>query len=482
MIHAELDELPVFCEKCGYHLNALPATVCAACALVGLRCPECGHRQHANSARPAVLRAVGRLRGLCFFLAAVVRLALCALAGGIWMVVGIEWSRIAPSPQYVWGHPSYVLLALGAVVTGLGLRLVLVPAAWRLLPILAAIVIPAGAYIAGVCSARWADPVLAARVWTFSLTVLPWMIVGSAMGAWHMRLWTWAMWPAPAQWLLGRWRTCRAMPRIDLDRANPPRQTLLGEPLPLFCERCAAPIHSQPIEHCGECSLPAVACPQCAHHTAVRSVRPVLEQVLARVTANTLHLLTFVSVTVLYIALFGWFVFGYETLQSTARFYGADGNKYYGYYAESFWIECMIAAAFAGVFGFCWRLILLRWRWGLLTGLAAGGITAGAMVAGACYYLLSRHGAGSTGAIFLSYEFLRAVLAVTIAVILGCASGWPILRGFIQLVTPKRLSTRLLSWRQSGLSAELIVMYSDTLPMPAPNSLRATAPATADAS
>lgn len=430
--------------------------------MVGLRCPECGHRQHANSARPAVLRVVGRLRGMWLFVAGLGRLGLCVLAGFIWMVVGTEWSGTFGSPRQVLHNDSYVLLALGAVLTGLGLRLVLVPAAWRLLPILGAFLIPAGALAGGLYIQRWNSHAVPLRLWTASVTVFPWLIVGAVIGGWHMWLCSWAMWPASAQLLLDRWRRCRAMPKIDLDRADPPQQTLLGEPVPTFCERCAAPIHDQPVQPCGECSLPVMTCPHCGQYTAVRSVRPVLEQALARVSANLLHGITFISVTVLYLALFGWFVFGYETVRSVGNLYG-DKGQMGSYYEQSLWTECLIATVLAGVFGFCWRLVLLRWRSGLLTGLTSAGITGLVMLAGGSYCVLSRDDGTRTSVFTLfSYEFARAMLAVLVALTVGCASGWLILRLFIQLFTPKQLSTRLLAWRQSGRWAELIAMDGQT--------------------
>jgi hypothetical protein len=64
-MHARLgEELPVFCERCGYSLHGLPQIRCGACHVLHFSCPECDHHQPINTLRPAVQRALGRLRAL----------------------------------------------------------------------------------------------------------------------------------------------------------------------------------------------------------------------------------------------------------------------------------------------------------------------------------------------------------------------------------------------------------------------------------
>lgn len=58
------EELPIFCERCGYSLNGLPHLRCAACTVLHFSCPECDHHQPINTLRPAVQRLLGRLRAL----------------------------------------------------------------------------------------------------------------------------------------------------------------------------------------------------------------------------------------------------------------------------------------------------------------------------------------------------------------------------------------------------------------------------------
>src|SRR5437763_3949653 len=58
------EELPIFCERCGYALHGLPQTVCSACSIRQFHCPECGHHQPINTLRPAAQKLLGRLRAL----------------------------------------------------------------------------------------------------------------------------------------------------------------------------------------------------------------------------------------------------------------------------------------------------------------------------------------------------------------------------------------------------------------------------------
>src|SRR5258705_2215230 len=62
------EELPIFCERCGYSLNGLPQARCADCKILQFHCPECGHHQPINTLRPAAQRILGRMRAvwLCF--------------------------------------------------------------------------------------------------------------------------------------------------------------------------------------------------------------------------------------------------------------------------------------------------------------------------------------------------------------------------------------------------------------------------------
>lgn len=95
------EELPIFCERCGYLLHGSPQTRCEHCTILYFRCPECGHAQPINTLRPAVQRILGRTRavflaGLVFFK---INYFLWLLVA--WVAMGGEWSyqyRSLPVP------------------------------------------------------------------------------------------------------------------------------------------------------------------------------------------------------------------------------------------------------------------------------------------------------------------------------------------------------------------------------------------------
>jgi hypothetical protein len=86
------EELPVFCEKCGYALHGLPQVVCGHCAVRQFHCPECGHHQPINTLRPAAQKLIGRIRS--FFVAGSVFLKLNFFGWLLfaWAAMGFEFS------------------------------------------------------------------------------------------------------------------------------------------------------------------------------------------------------------------------------------------------------------------------------------------------------------------------------------------------------------------------------------------------------
>jgi hypothetical protein len=91
------EELPVFCERCGYTLHGLPSNRCGGCGLLHHACPECGHHQPINTLRPAVQRILGRMRAWFLGLAVVARVLLLGAPLVAWVVVGTEFSY-----RWVW--------------------------------------------------------------------------------------------------------------------------------------------------------------------------------------------------------------------------------------------------------------------------------------------------------------------------------------------------------------------------------------------
>src|SRR6266550_6330174 len=86
------EELPVFCERCGYSLHGLPQTRCEHCTLLQFHCPECGHHQPINTLRPAAQTILGRIRGGWLTLVILFKLNLFGWLLFAWVVMGAAWS------------------------------------------------------------------------------------------------------------------------------------------------------------------------------------------------------------------------------------------------------------------------------------------------------------------------------------------------------------------------------------------------------
>jgi hypothetical protein len=91
--HASLgEELPLFCERCGYSLTGLPQVRCPSCQLLQFHCPECGHHQPINTLRPAAQRILGRARAWILALSVFLKLFVLFWPLFGWVGMGIEWS------------------------------------------------------------------------------------------------------------------------------------------------------------------------------------------------------------------------------------------------------------------------------------------------------------------------------------------------------------------------------------------------------
>jgi hypothetical protein len=94
------EELPVFCEKCGYSLFGSPQVRCDRCEVLQFHCPECGHHQAINTLRPAFQAILGRIRAITLVVLVLVRIAFFGLLLFAWFIMGMEWS-------YRWNPGSY---------------------------------------------------------------------------------------------------------------------------------------------------------------------------------------------------------------------------------------------------------------------------------------------------------------------------------------------------------------------------------------
>jgi hypothetical protein len=84
------EELPIFCERCGYSLHGATQLRCDHCTLLHFQCAECGHRQHINTLRPAVARWLGRMRAATLGFAVFFKLNYFGWLLFAWGVMGYE--------------------------------------------------------------------------------------------------------------------------------------------------------------------------------------------------------------------------------------------------------------------------------------------------------------------------------------------------------------------------------------------------------
>jgi hypothetical protein len=86
------EELPIFCETCGYALHGLPQQRCGRCDILHFVCPECGHHQPINTLRPAAQRVLGRARGALLGCWVFFKLNFFGWLLFAWFGMGAEWS------------------------------------------------------------------------------------------------------------------------------------------------------------------------------------------------------------------------------------------------------------------------------------------------------------------------------------------------------------------------------------------------------
>ena len=104
------EELPIFCERCGYALHGLPQQRCGRCEILHFSCPECGHHQPINTLRPAAQRVLGRVRGFVLGCWVFFKLNYFGWLLFAWFAMGIEWSynfrpiRTDPNNPNAWSY------------------------------------------------------------------------------------------------------------------------------------------------------------------------------------------------------------------------------------------------------------------------------------------------------------------------------------------------------------------------------------------
>jgi hypothetical protein len=103
------EELPVFCERCGYCLHGVAQQVCTKCSVRQFQCPECGHHQPINTLRPAAQKILGRLRAFFLTLSMLFRINFFGWLLFAWVGMGYSWSYGYNRDDYMrnYSNPTY---------------------------------------------------------------------------------------------------------------------------------------------------------------------------------------------------------------------------------------------------------------------------------------------------------------------------------------------------------------------------------------
>jgi len=113
------EELPIFCERCGYSLHGLPQARCERCTVLHYACPECNHHQPINTLRPAAQRILGRVRAFALGFWVLVKLNYFGWLLFAWFVMGSELSyRTQWLPRPATSQPTTAPAPLSFVITG----------------------------------------------------------------------------------------------------------------------------------------------------------------------------------------------------------------------------------------------------------------------------------------------------------------------------------------------------------------------------
>src|SRR5438067_3979357 len=173
------------------------------------------------------------------------------------------------------------------------------------------------------------------------------------------------------------------------------RKMLLGEELPIFCEKCGYALHGLPQTVCSACSIRQFHCPECGHHQPINTLRPAAQKLLGRLRALGLGLLVFFKIMFFGWLLFAWVGMGYtwsyrfDQQQRRTITAGSRTNIQYIYTAVPREIDTgqvMAFICFGFAFGAAGRMLLLRWRRGYLIGLWLAGLVTLMLVTGATWH------------------------------------------------------------------------------------------------
>jgi len=237
------------------------------------------------------------------------------------------------------------------------------------------------------------------------------------------------------------------MDPAELVRTRQIAPTRLGEELPVFCERCGYALHGAPQVRCTACSILHFACPECGHRQPINTLRPAAQRIIGRVRAAVVALWLLIKLNY-----FGWLMIAWGAMGAEWGYQFAHARAVAGqsnFVARPIDIEAFVAfTMFAFPYGLVSRMLLLRWRRGVLVGLVLAGIVMAAVMTGASLRWLDvglRR--GIPGPIHTEIALLAAWGGGI--VVLGASVVWPIWMALAHLLLPNRTAVALLEWQRA---------------------------------
>src|SRR4051794_13038043 len=243
-------------------------------------------------------------------------------------------------------------------------------------------------------------------------------------------------------------------PRAPTSPTPPVR---LGEELPVFCERCGYSLHGLGQPRCEHCNILHFHCPECGHQQPINTLRPAFQAMLGRVRAMFLVLSVLIKIaiilgmTLIWMPVAAEWAFRVESRQIGA----ATGNTPPRYITdikarEVSWDMLLGFGIFAAIYGGLGRMQLLRWRRGILVGIALALLMAGAVYIGVMLGFMDWHERSlvmprPTGVI------TATALAMGL-IVLSATFVWSIWSILVRVFLPKRAADALLEWQVSDIN------------------------------
>lgn len=250
------------------------------------------------------------------------------------------------------------------------------------------------------------------------------------------------------------------------DSPSPTRPTAwlrpsLADELPVFCEKCGYSLHGLPQARCERCDVLHFQCPECGHHQAINTLRPVFQRLIGRLSAMLTVVMLLFRVNFFGWLLFAWFAMGVEFAYYMPYEYAYTYSDRVP--AERVFMlssEALLAfGAFAVAFGFVGRMLLLRWRLSLGVGVVLAALVVTAIALGAMFRQWENHRPSPFNDSFLLLLGWTGVLAVLAAWVI-----WPIWVGLTNLFLRPAKAKAILAWMRDDADGSSLARPSPRSP------------------